>query len=209
MHHLPNAPFHHFPQAFSIHVRPGEEEAVHEILTHHLDVVVYNITGVAMAIALVNQSHTITPVHMKEVRNYIESSCHSKKKRGGQQGGSPLPSDYFGYRHPNFSEWNANDGTLNVSQVQFGEGIARVGMGGGSATVATYMTNNKHVTTMIKTFLKHHEVKIQTKALKQLLAILDVHVHCLVTDLQSQAGTTVGIKQVEKVMQLKRHAVFH
>lgn len=208
MHHTSTATFANYANAFSIPVRDEEKAHVYEMLAHHLDAVTYNVTGIAMAIALVNQSRTISASHVKQVRNYIQVSCHNKRKHGGQQGGTSMPSDYFGYRHPNFSEWNANDGATNISEVRFDEGIARAEMGGG-AVLRAYMTRNKHVKTMIKTFLKHHEVKIQKDALEQLLAILDVHVNCLANDLKSQPTSTIGTKQVEKVMRLKRHAVFN
>lgn len=208
MHHTSTANFQNYAVAFAIPVRDEEKVHVHDMLAHHLDAVTYNVTGIAMAIALVNQSHTISPAHVNEVRKYIQVSCHNKRRHGGQKGGISMPSDYFGYRHPNFSEWNANDGATNISEVRFDEGIARGEMGGG-ADVHAYMTRNKHVKAMIKTFLKHHEVKIQRDALRHLLAILDVHVNCLASDLKSQPTSTIGVKQVEKVMRLKRHAVFN
>jgi hypothetical protein len=204
--HSSSAVFRKFASDFSIPVRNGEEDEVNEMLAQHLDAVTYNVTGIAMAIALVNHTHTIASNHVKEVRKYIETSCHSKKKHGGQQGGTSMASDYFGYKHPNFTE---NDGgSTNISEVRFDEGIARPEMGGGAVPLA-YMTQNKQVKSMIKTFLKHHEVKIQKNALAQLLAVLDVHVNCLAADLKSQPTSAIGVKQVQKVMQLKRHAVFH
>lgn len=205
MTHLPLTMIRKYVKAFAIPVKKSEEEEILSILSSHLEAVIYNVTGIAMAIALVNQSFVVDPSHLELVRKYIESSCPSqdKKRVSKQQGGMSMASDYFGYRHPNFSE---SHGDTNISQIRFDEGIARAEMGGGGSVVP-FMTEEKRVKAAIKAFLGQHQVKIQATALKELLAIIDIHVSCLANDLTSQKE--LGKKQIERVMKLKRHAVFH
>jgi histone H3/H4 len=203
-HHLPSTIVRKYIETFGIPLKPGQENAVITVLAHHLEAVVYNVTGIALAIALVNQRATIDASHLKLVRNYIESSCDNKKKKGGLKGGASMPSEYFGYKHPNFSEWN--HGETNVSQIRFDEGIARPEISGGAVPMS-FMTKDKHVKAVIKTFLKHHEMKIQKGAMQELLAILDVHANCMAEDLH--ALSPLSKKQLDKVMKYKRHAVFH
>lgn len=191
---------------FSITPKKGEEGAVDSMLAKHLEAVIYNITGIAMAIALVNQSFKIETKYLASVRKYIETSCANTASKSKQRGGTSMPSDYFGYKHPNFSEWNAGNQT-NVSEIRFDEGIARSEMGGGGHMIS-FMVSQKPAKTAIKAFLKQHQVTIDREALHELLVIIDAHVNCLANDLKA-AAAQLGEKQVAKVMKLKRHAVFH
>lgn len=193
-----------FLRTFDIQVKKSNEIEIIAKLASHIEAVMYNIAGVAMAIALVNQSFTIDVQHLVSVRNYIESSC--SKAKHSQKGGMSMPSDYFGYKHPNFSELNANNQS-NVSEVRFDQGIARSEMGGGAMTLIPFMSKEKRAAASIKEFLKQHNVKIGKAALSELLAIVDAHVNCLADDLKNVPE--LSIKKVDKVMKLKRHAVFH
>ena len=204
-HHIPSTVVRKFIEVFGIPLKHGEEQDIIAVLENHLEAVIYNISGIAMAIALVNQKSSIDMGHLKEVRNYIQSSCDTKKKKGGQQGGTSMPSDYFGYKHPNYSE--SNEGGVNVSQIRFDQGIARPSQGGGAASLVHFMTKDKHIKAAIKAFLKHHEMKIQKDALGELLILLDIHANCMAEDLH--IVSPLSKKQLEKVMKYKRHAVFN
>lgn len=209
--HVSSSIVHKYLDTFAIVVKENVEDKVIPALLNHIEVVIYNITGVAMAVALVNQSFKVESKHLSAVRKYIATSCdRSAKATKAQKGGTSMPSDYFGYRHPNFSEWNADSGTNNVSEVRFAEGIARSEMGGGSDANAMvpFLVHEKLAKKAIKDFLKKHQVTMQPQALHELLAIIDAHMNCLAHDLKAKSAK-LDEKNLEKVMKLKRHAVFH
>lgn len=184
-----------FLKTFDIDVKKEDETNVVKTLQDHLEAVIYNVTAIAMVMALLNDTRKIETKHLGEVRRYIASHCPKPKQKGG------FPAAYFGAADPNYSTLNGNGSS--VSTVQFENGVARPQIGGAKG----FMYSEKKVATYAKHVLKHHNAVISHEALKEILAILDTHVACLAHDIAGPTPLTLA--KLERVMKMKRHAVFN
>lgn len=185
-----------FLHTFDIQTKKEDELQIVQMLQDHMESVIYNVTAIAMVMALLNDKRKIETKHLGEVRRYIASHCPLHKQKGG------FPASYFGTADPNYSSLNGT-GSI-VSTIQFENGVARPQIGG---TMNGFMCTEKKIATYAKHVLKHHNTTISQEALKGILEILDVHVMCLAQDLQGP--TPLTLKKLSKVMKLKRHAVFN
>jgi histone H3/H4 len=189
-----------YMKAYGIEIK---NEDVMSKLADHIEIVIYNITGIAMAIALVNNKKSIEAPHLTHVKSYITMSCDSRK----QKGGTSMPSEYFGYSHPNYNSMNTSSHA--ISEVNFEQGIIREAMGPSQAGGGKLnkLACEKQVKKAIKEILQHHEVNIKKEAINELNTIIHIHLECLAADLLRHSPLTM--KNMDKVMKLKRHAVFH
>lgn len=206
MHNIPISVARRFLSSFDIDVQESDKEKVAHAISNHFEAIIYNLTGMAMAIALLNDVSKVEIQHLEEVRKYVTTQCPSSRSK--QKGGASMPSDYFGFRHPNFSELNSNGGNIDVSRVQFENGIIRPAIQqGGSVKLHFSSTEDKKIAAYVRKVLAHHNASINKTALSELLHIIDVHIACLADDLKKTAP--ISLKQFDKVMKLKRHAIFH
>jgi hypothetical protein len=201
-----------FLEAFDLTLRRPEKD-VRTLLHDHVDGLLFNVCSIAAVLALLAGKRKVEPKHLREVRSYIVSKC---PPHGGQQGGG-MASDYFGYPHPNYLASNENQGT-NTSIVSFHSGQARASLGpplqeGGAGAGASRMKRvmrhlPKEAHHVIRFMMKHHDVSVSKMAMEELMFILDAHLNCFGNDLKEQGGQLTAAK-TQKVLALKRHAVFH
>lgn len=200
-----------FIDTFQINLKGSDKTEVFHKLEMHMDAVCYNVASIAIIFALLKGDKKIQPKHLQNVMGYISSMCSSSAK--GQKGGMSMASDYFGYPHPNYASSNAGSGVV-MSEIEFNSGIARAGIdsqiGGtqsSSNNVRLVATNDKDAKAFVKSVVKMHNIEISKTAFTELMRIIDIHLNCLATDLSTLSPLTVS--KVDKVLGLKRHAVFH
>lgn len=200
-----------FIDTFQIILKGADRQQVMHKLEMHLDAVSYNVASIAIIFALLKGEKRIQPKHLQNVMGYISSMC-SPVKGQGQKGGMSMASDYFGYPHPNYTSSNAGSGVV-MSEVEFNSGIARAGIdsqiGGtsNSNSMRFVATNDKDAKAFVKSVIKMHNIEISKTAFKELMRIIDIHLNCLASDLSNVSPLTIA--RVDKVLGLKRHAVFH
>jgi hypothetical protein len=203
-----------FLETFSIEIKQQDREVVLETLGQHLDAVVYNITSIAVIFTLLKGGVQVQPKHLVDVTNYVMAYCSPRSsKSSSQSGGSVgahMPSDYFGYPHPNYDAANENQGIV-MSEVNFQAGIARGGInsliGGAGPRSRTIAVGDANVKVFVRSILKLHNMKISKTALISLLRTVDIHLNCLATDLAHNSPITKS--RIQKVLDKKSHAIFH
>lgn len=198
-----------FLDTFQIHVKPKDHLQVQEHLAEHMDAVMYNVTSIAILFTLLKGHVKLEPKHLTDVMSYISSACPNVSKGGGQKGGS-LPCDYFGYAHPNYTAGNGAQGVV-MSEVDFSAGVARAGidsqLGGSGPSLSLLASHDKEAKEFARSILKLHKIKVSKTAFAELLRIIDIHLNCLGRDLAN--SSPLSLTRLDKVLGLKRHAVFH
>jgi len=194
-------------QEHHIDIHPSaDSHVISTKIAFHIDALVHNVVSTAALVAMLHNDHKIDMVHLKPVKIYIESQCMAKNTK--QRGGTSMPSDFFGYPHPNYSVAHENSG-VSVSKVDFGAGIARpeLGPAQGMFVGGGLRHNTTEIKVVAKKLLKSKNVSIGKKALEELIRIIDSHIHCFANDMKEKCPLTVN--KLEKVLHMKRHAVFH
>ena len=206
------------------------------LLISHVHALCYNVASIVCTIALMKRRTRIQTKDVEDARAYISKEClnmtttggQSGGQRGCQNGGTSMPSQYFGYdlSSPAYSQANSVNETA-VSEAQFGPGgyirpaidiggeqfpLSQSGGGGTNTGIILYARDrNKSarqnsVRKVISHIIKTNGLTVSKSALHELLFTIDVHITCLVQDLSKHKYT---LSNVKRVLELKRHAVFN
>lgn len=201
-------------RSFNIRVADHDMPAVCKALANHLDAVIYNTVSVTITFTRLHESATVGPKHVANAMTYISSACHRTSKQRQQQGGSvtALPSQYFGYDFGSYTSGNGASGVVTTSDVDFAAGVARAAvtsqMGGGAGPkLHLIAAHDKAAQKFARSIFKMHDIKVANHAFEDVMRVVDVHINCLGKDLLAASPLTV--KKLEKVLALKRHAVFN
>jgi hypothetical protein len=196
------------------------EPLVSEV-AYHVYTLMYNICAMVATTARLQDplKPVIKPRHLKSSLEYIQNKCYPKQNK--QVGGSyHIDAEYFG----------ANSGAYTGEEYQrtldidFKNQIARPEISGGKGkkesakgNILSYMeisyiiiSNSKKQeifsTNDIIKVLKEFNVTIGNSTLAILKKLLKMHLNCLMMDLHEQSPVTKA--KLDKIMSLKRHAVF-
>jgi hypothetical protein len=129
-----------------------------------------------------------------------------------QTGGTSMPSEYFGFSTGAFSALNA--GGINMSDAHFGAGgyirpALDIMMGG--SQILNVTRHNATAKKFVKAVLKFNNLTISKNAMNELMLVIDIHITCLINDINKNIQTSnshITLSKVEKVLDLKRHSVF-
>jgi len=197
------------------------ESLVSEV-AYHVYTLMYNICAMVSTTARLQDplKPVIKPRHLKSSLEYIQNKCYPKQIK--QVGGSyHIDAEYFG----------ANSGAYTGEEYQrtldidFKNQIARPEISGGKGkkkgsekgNILSYMeisyiiiSNSKKQeifsTYEITKVLNEFNVTIGNSTLAILKKLLRMHLNCLMMDLHEQSPITKA--KLDKIMTLKRHAVF-
>jgi hypothetical protein len=170
-----------------------------------MDALIFNIVAIACLVAKLNDRKIISPEHLVAVESYVQTRCTSLKK---QKGGNPMPSDLYGYPHPNYSPANENTNNTHMEQLNFQDNIARPSLGppleteyqGGAGNSANTQ-DSKILDNHVRIILRHHQMKISEEAKDSLHRLLRKHMRCLAKRLSSGRVTEAKLGQVLKQKQ--------
>lgn len=178
------------------------DTAVCKLLAHYFDALVFNTVSLACMTALLHGKRKIGSVHIAMLTEYIRDKCGAGSG-GAQKGGSVtgMPSDYFGYPHPAYGAPAGHD-----SAIDFDNGIARPQIGGAAAYMSVF-GKEPIAKKLIKAVAAHHHMEVSRECLKGLERVLDIHLACFAKDLKG--GRALTKSGVERVANLRRHAIFH
>lgn len=202
-----------FTSKFIRNAKPDQEEAISKLLNDHIEALMYNVASIAAVTALVQDKKKIESKHIGFVRAYISEECTASSGRGGgEQRGGSLPSEYFGYSTGAYSPNNA--GGIDMSDAHFGDGgYIRPALNTmlGAGQVIRVTRDNATAKRFVKAILKFNDVAISKNAFDELLHIVDIHINCLMNDINKQSTSNnshTTLLKVEKALELKRHSVF-
>lgn len=199
-----------FIKVYNIHTN---NDKLKSLLSEHFKQLIYNITTLAVITAIANHNDTITKGDINEIHNKI---CKKVKK---MKGGESMPSDFFGYSRAGttYSESNEKVGTVNVSTLNFKEGIARPSQGP-QETVNTILQNgggnqsfvksSKYIKNMIKNIItSNHIIKLSnSKYIPDLLDLIDENINDLGNSMKNKDITEEKFK---KLIKLKKFSIFN
>lgn len=188
--------------------------AIKTALKNHYEIMIYNITSIAVVVALANNVKKLQLSHMESIKSYIQTKCSHKGNHFEMHGGSRLPSEYCGYSIDPNPYSAANGAEQSISTVDFAGGVLRPAIdtsatfiGGGSNHLIHFICTNKDVKAYVRNLLKQHKLTISPPAMNILIHIIEIHIHCALKDLKSRQPLTVT--KVSTVMKMKTHAIFH
>lgn len=206
-----------FVATFHVQIAPKSEKEVIQMIAHHIDALLYNVTSVACVMALIHGKQKIEPKHLEQVMTYITSQCMPQLASAKMRGGSPtgFPSQYFGVPMAAYTPNDRAGAHVSTETVDFASSTARSGMGpmtGGGrrdrGEIPKVLESNAKAMAFMHKVLDHHNTKIGRKATSILLHIMDIHMYCFAQDIASgQAPVTVS--KLSSILKLKRHSVFH
>jgi hypothetical protein len=173
-----------------------DEEKIYQIIGDHIDALIFNVASLACIVALLYDTNKLEKKHLIPVRKYIQDKCPKR-----MQGGMSMASDFYGYSHPSYG---INNGGSDLLHIDFNSTTLRPQIGGGG--FLELLQDNKHAIKAVRDVFAHHKVKASRETLIGVIAIMDEHVTCLANDLKHYKNLTD--KQLDKVLKLKRHAVF-
>ena len=190
----------------------ADVSAIKNTIKNHYEIMIYNITSIAVVVALANNVKKLQPSHMETVKAYIQTKCMHKGKHFQMHGGTNLPSEYCGYPINQYSASNGSE--QSTSTVDFSTGILRPAIdistksfvGGSSNDLIHFVCTNKDVKGYIRDLLKQHKLSISSAAMNILIHFIEIHIHCALKDLKSRGPLTVA--KVNNVMKMKTHAIF-
>lgn len=191
--------FTRYAERFLTNVR--HDASVNAKLAAHLERLVFNLTSLVATVALLKGSKKIATKHVELAGQYVLTSC-GKVVAGGNALGS---SEWYGQSSGSYGAASAADGAA-ASTVDFLADSARpaLGMqaGGGDSTIIPLAA--------IMSMVKSHQIAISESARAPLRRLIESRLTCLSADLMRQVGKS-GITdgKLDKVLALKRHAVFH
>jgi hypothetical protein len=185
-------------------------ENVANFMDNHIDGLFYNVVSLASTMALVYNSKKVEPKHVLAIHEKYRNVCS-----GGQNGGAVMPLQYFSPNAPSTMS-AANFGGMDSRTINFAGNEARSGIdvsapgaafvGGGS--VKEFRDQNaKTVAKFVRSVLKLQNMTASKHAMHDLVQVIFYHLSCLASDIQKKPYVNVPILQ--KMLKLKRHAIFH
>lgn len=180
------------------------EIEVCELLCKHVDALVFNVTSLASIVVTLYQSKKLDVIHVPSIRQHIVEKCqhrHAARQRGGRV---TMPSDFFGYNHPNYSTANEGSDILGIDLESGSTARPSLGpqSGGGGASVA----QTRFMKTTVQQILSKHNIRSSREAFKELLSIIDAQLECLAADMRKCEPLTV--KKLERLLTKKKYFVF-
>lgn len=202
-------------------------------VAYHVYTLMYNICAMVATITRLHDplSPVVKPRHLKSSLEYIQNKCYPKTKLlANQSGGSyHIDAEYFGTNSGAYT----GEEYQRTLDIDFKNQIARPeisggkGMGKGKGVAVakknadvvqvSYMeisyliiSNSKKQeifsTTEITKILNGFNVTISGATLYVLKKLLRMHLNCLMMDLYEESPITKA--KLDKIMTLKRHAIF-
>lgn len=178
-----------------------KDDEICELLCKHIDALVFNVTSLASIVVTLYQSKKLDLIHMPAIRKHIVDKCQSKK-RTMEGGRVTMPSDFFGYNHPNYSPANVGE---DVLAIDLNGTVARPALGPQSGGGVRHRQSDM-MKPFIKDLMRKHNLVASRAAFSEILAIIDAHLECLAADLKKCEPLTV--KKVESLFSKKRYFVF-
>jgi hypothetical protein len=158
---------------YNLNIDRDDAKVVYGLLVKKMDALVFNVISIAAIITLINNSSVIGKEAVELVRAYIADKCSKYVIKGG----TSLPSDYFGFPNPSYSENNITNDVLNVD---FASGILRNQIGGGGyKAFKLQKKDEEELTNNIKSICKYYNLKISNSVIKTLLNIIIENMECL------------------------------
>lgn len=178
-----------FVEAFITHFELQVADDVVPKLTHHIDALIFNIVAIACLVAKLNDRKIITPEHIAAVEKYVDSRCTTMNPKKLSGGMVTMPSDFYGYPHPNYSTTVPE--STHMETLNFTEGIARPALGppleyrGGAKKHNDVKILDAHV----RQILAFHQMKISKEGKDELDKVLKKHMRCFAKYLTSNSKT--------------------
>jgi hypothetical protein len=161
---------------------------------------VFNICALIATTTLIHDKvvRKVTSEHIKTSLAYVMKKCYSKKKKRG--GAARNEQDEYGSNA--LYEQMRSDAEI-IENTMRGGGISVF------TVIFTKMTPDKELfrSRFIKELLIQFDVTISDSSMKELKKVLKLHLSCLLTDLKN-SGAKLTPTLVDKVIKMKRHAVF-
>lgn len=197
------------------------------VIQSHVNALCYNITSIVCVIALMNQRTKINSTDVAHTRSYVSKECLGVS---GQKGGGNMPAQYFGYNldSDTYSVSNSTNEVM-VSQANLGnDGYIRPAMnmvveghnfplstshsqsGGGVSPITHYIRDSKlkhSIKKYVSSVIKTNRLTISKTALTELLKVIDIHIACLLHDINSKKSHSAST--IKSIFALKRHSVFN
>lgn len=153
----------------------------------------------------------VKPRHLKHMLEYVQHKCYPVKKPIQQGGSYHIDSEYFGKDSGRYYGKTHED----VLNIDFTNGIIRPEIKGGSMAymeISYVIVENTQKSKLfpdeaIRSQLKSFGVTIEKAPLEILKKIIKLHLNCLMLDLHQHSPIT-SMKVLEKIFNLKRHAIF-
>lgn len=153
----------------------------------------------------------VKPRHLKHLLDYVQHKCYPPKKTLQQGGSYHIDSEYFGKDSGRYYG-KAHEDVLNID---FTNGILRPEIKGGSMAymeISYVIVENTKKSKLfpdeaIRSQLKSYGVTIEKAPMEILKKIIKLHLSCLMMDLHEHTPIN-SMKTLEKILHLKRHAIF-
>ncbi len=208
-----------FVQGFAKHFDLDVPSEVMPKLIAHVDALVFNIVAIACLVAKLNEKTIIRPEHLSAVEKYVDTRCTSLRQKTQQKGGESMPSDFYGYPHPNYSVANENTNGTHVEQVNFQENIARPALGpameatfaGGASSKKKEGGEIKALDAHVRQILAYHSMKLSTDGRAILDKMISKHMRCFAKHLQGKSSkkpTKVTEAKLGQTVHLKQFSIF-
>lgn len=210
----------------NISIDKENEKFIKRYIASHIYTLIFNICGLNATLVKLHskknsENMVVKPKHLKSSLDYVKSQCYPELITKQSGGSYVIDSEYFG---KNTNNYTTNAGT-DLLDIKFGsDGIIRpeIAMSGGKSInshelldideiikIIIENTERKNLfpDNEIIDILSKFDVSIKNNSLKILKKILKMHVNCLFLDLRNHSPLT--IKKIDKILSLKRHAVFN
>lgn len=188
-----------FLQDNKIKFNQKESDQINGVLIDHFDILCFNVASITCVLATINNK-TIDAKLIKNVREYIHSTCKRKKLTGGS-----MPSDYYGYQNSIYSPGNENMGT-NTGTLDFDNGIQRASLGpqtGGRSKILY----DKSMETRVKNIIDNHNLTVKKSSFINLMGIINDNLLCLKANLKDNQPITLS--KIQTILKEKQFAVFN
>jgi len=192
---MKNNYLHDYVKLFTIKNEVGMKDDKSIIfLTEYIENIIFNVVSIASIITFINNAKNINEKSIVIVKKYLDNMCGSVNSMKG--GNVVMPIEFYGINSCNYSATNGIH--TDVLAIDFGSGMARPQIGGGSSSLKK--KSIKPIQLCIKDILIYYKLKASKEVINKITIMIEGYIKCLIQKLKLHKGkvSSITIKKIIK-----------